>query len=313
MKAKSLFIALLLFFSLGLQAQKVNDPSLQNAQNWEDSEDTETLSGEKTKSADISTELTKAAKGAINGQPLILSTWTSTGSSDIEYTAGKVRIGNSPFSSLSQSRFEVSNGANHVAMLLRSGLGKRAHYAFVEDGRAGTFEGITSTIGWEPDENQLIIETMLDANIIIEPLGGNVGIGTSDPTHTLEVDGVSKFLGNMTVDGSIDSDRVKVTEISGNWPDYVFKPDYQLLSLSDLESYIQANSHLPNVPSAQEVMANGQDLGDIQLRLLGKIEELTLYTIDANKKNQQLEAENKELKLVLNDLLERVKKLEGKE
>lgn len=69
----------------------------------------------------------------------------------------------------------------------------------------------------------------------------------------------------------------------------MFKSDYKLKSLVELENFIKVNSHLPNVPSAKEVEKNGQDVGDMQLKLLEKIEELTLYMIDQNKKVQSLE------------------------
>lgn len=96
--------------------------------------------------------------------------------------------------------------------------------------------------------------------------------------------------GNMRVQGNIESKKVKVTATPGSVPDYVFKPDYKLRSLSELESFIKTNSHLPNVPSAKEVETNGQDVGEMQLKLLEKIEELTLYMIEQNKELQQLRA-----------------------
>jgi|OM-RGC.v1.014967236 hypothetical protein len=100
----------------------------------------------------------------------------------------------------------------------------------------------------------------------------------------------------MSVNGDFESKKIKVTATPGSVPDYVFKPDYELRSLPELESYIKANSHLPNVPSAKEVEANGQDVGDMQLKLLEKIEELTLYMIEQNKEMTKLRQEIEELK-----------------
>ncbi|GHE75026.1 pyocin knob domain-containing protein [Roseivirga thermotolerans] len=97
-----------------------------------------------------------------------------------------------------------------------------------------------------------------------------------------------KFDAHVYVEGNIESKKVKVTATPGSVPDYVFKPDYELRSLPELESYIKANSHLPNVPSAKEVETNGQDVGDMQLKLLEKIEELTLYIIEQNKEVKAL-------------------------
>jgi len=72
------------------------------------------------------------------------------------------------------------------------------------------------------------------------------------------------------------------------WYDHVFKPDYKLRSLKDLEKFIKTNNHLPEIPSAKEVQENGLDLGDMQGKLLLKIEELTLYILDLQKQIDEL-------------------------
>ena len=100
---------------------------------------------------------------------------------------------------------------------------------------------------------------------------------------------------DLIVEGNIETKKVKVTATPGSVPDYVFKSNYKLRSLSDLESYIKANSHLPNVPSAKEVETNGQDVGEMQLKLLEKIEELTLYVIEQNKEMQAMKEKIKKL------------------
>lgn len=112
---------------------------------------------------------------------------------------------------------------------------------------------------------------------------------------------------NLKVDGDVRSLKVKVSATPGSVPDYVFASEYKLRSIPELESFIKANSHLPNIPSAAEVEANGQDVGDIQLKLLEKIEELTLYTIEQEKKIKALEADKNEL----NALKERMAALEA--
>lgn len=75
------------------------------------------------------------------------------------------------------------------------------------------------------------------------------------------------------------------------WPDYVFDQEYVLMPLSEVEAYIQSKGHLPNVPSAQEVIAEGQDLGEMNRILLEKIEELTLYMIEQQKQIDALKVE----------------------
>lgn len=98
----------------------------------------------------------------------------------------------------------------------------------------------------------------------------------------------------LSVGGDAIMEKVKVQTESA-WPDYVFKKGYQLSSLDSLQSFIYKYGHLPNIPSAQEVEDSKQDLGFIQLRLLEKIEELTLYLLQQDKKDKELEAENRVL------------------
>lgn len=104
----------------------------------------------------------------------------------------------------------------------------------------------------------------------------------------------------FAVNGDAIFTKVKV-RLFGSWPDYVFHPRFQLMPLSALEKYLEQNKHLPDVPSAKEVEDNGLDLGDNQSVLLKKIEELTLYVIDINKKVEKLSEENAALKKKLDE------------
>lgn len=98
---------------------------------------------------------------------------------------------------------------------------------------------------------------------------GNVGIGTSSPTEKL------------SVNGKIRAQEIKVE--TANWPDYVFAQDYTLEPLEETEKHIKEKGHLPGIPSAEEVKANGVDLGEMNSKLLRKIEELTLHLIEKEK------------------------------
>ncbi|MBC8231755.1 hypothetical protein H8E77_19570 [bacterium] len=103
---------------------------------------------------------------------------------------------------------------------------------------------------------------------------GNVGIGTTNPQSKL------------AVNGTITAKEVIVT-LDG-WPDFVFEDDYKPTPISELEQSIKKNKHLPGIPSAKEVAANGVNVGEMQAKLLQKIEELTLYMIDLKKENEML-------------------------
>jgi hypothetical protein len=98
----------------------------------------------------------------------------------------------------------------------------------------------------------------------------------------------------ITNTGKLKAKEVQVT-LAG-WPDFAFEEDYNLLPLPELEQYIKQNSRLPQIPSAAEVEENGLDLGDMQSKLLLKIEELTLYILQQEKKMTDLQNQINELK-----------------
>jgi hypothetical protein len=149
--------------------------------------------------------------------------------------------------------------------------------------------------------------------ISIQKSTGNFGISTSSPTEKLDVNGniytnAKVLIGtaglntgthSLAVNGSAIFTKA-IVRLTGTWPDYVFKTTYKLPSLNDLEKYLLKNQHLPDVPSAAEVEKNGIDLGDNQTILLKKVEELTLYMIELNKKVEALAKENEALKKKIN-------------
>ena len=108
------------------------------------------------------------------------------------------------------------------------------------------------------------------SNFVIN--GGNVAIGTQDPKGY-----------KLAVNGNIRAKEIKVE--ATNWPDYVFAKEYQLPSLAETEKHVKEKGHLPGIPSAQDVKENGIDLGEMNAKLLQKIEELTLHLIKMEKVN----------------------------
>ncbi|OKS85675.1 hypothetical protein RG47T_1121 [Mucilaginibacter polytrichastri] len=99
----------------------------------------------------------------------------------------------------------------------------------------------------------------------------------------------------LVIAGSAIATSITVKTVD-QWPDYVFKDDYELPKLSDVKSYIDKNHHLSDVLSEEEVKKGGIDLGGMNATLLKKVEELTFYLIEQNKQLQELKKEVSELK-----------------
>jgi hypothetical protein len=110
--------------------------------------------------------------------------------------------------------------------------------------------------------------------LTIQNATGRVGIGTTNPQSTL------------AVNGKITCKEVEVT-LAG-WADFVFEEEYPLRSLEEVEQHVRQYKHLPDIPSEKEVRENGVEVGEMQVKLLQKIEELTLYVIELKKENYKL-------------------------
>jgi hypothetical protein len=125
------------------------------------------------------------------------------------------------------------------------------------------------------------IQTSFAQSPVGFPDGIIVGTGVNIP--------VGSFY-KMAVGGGIITEKVRVaTNGTPFWADFVFEPSYELRPLSELAQYIKLHKHLPDIPSTAEVTKNGIDLAETQALLLQKIEELTLYVIEQNKKIGELE------------------------
>lgn len=127
--------------------------------------------------------------------------------------------------------------------------------------------------------------------MVIDRLG-HVGIGTPTPQTALHVNGDLRVDGTIFHRGILKSQEINVEVPNGTWKDYVFAPSYRLKSLREVEQFIQSNGHLPEIPSAKEVEQNGISVGDMQAKLLQKVEELTLYVIEQDK---MIKAQAKEI------------------
>ena len=99
----------------------------------------------------------------------------------------------------------------------------------------------------------------------------------------------------MSIDGKLVCEEVKV-QLSADWADYVFEENYNLMSIDEVAKFIATNKHLPNIPSADELEKNGLDLSAMNILMMQKIEELTLYVIELDKQNKLLQQEVELLK-----------------
>ncbi|SMD44916.1 hypothetical protein SAMN00777080_3553 [Aquiflexum balticum DSM 16537] len=197
------------------------------------------------------------------------------------------RFGNIGFGTNEPSNVQ---GWGKVLEIKHSAHSKLLVSAETNDVKVGIFahsnwNGARGVIGTE-SAHDLSFHTGYSQEQIRVKTNGNVGIGTSNPGHKLEVN------------GGIKTREVNVT--TTGWPDFVFAPEYDLMPLDSLNDYIQSNRHLPEVPSEKEVLENGVNVGEMNVLLLKKIEELTLYLIEQKKETEELRKEIKQLKNAIN-------------
>jgi trimeric autotransporter adhesin len=159
---------------------------------------------------------------------------------------------------------------------------------------AGTYTTVTgtgtTTTPYVINANGPFINATLGTGNIINTNSGGVIIGTGITTTPTGY--------NLYVSKGILTEKVKAAlTTSSNWADYVFDKNYTLLPLASVEAYINKNKHLPGVPSAQQLVNEGGiDMNEMFAKQMEKIEELTLYIIDQNKKIETLQNEIKKIK-----------------
>lgn len=142
----------------------------------------------------------------------------------------------------------------------------------VDTGFIGSYnENLTLTTGFSP-------------RLTISSTNGYVGIGTTSPKYKLDVM------------GQIHAHEIVID--TATYADFVFEDDYNLRSLTEVESFIEDNGHLPEIPSEAEAKKNGMSLGEMNVLLLQKVEELTLYLIEMKKENEAQQYEIDALKAI---------------
>lgn len=201
-----------------------------------------------------------AAIGTSSNHALRFTT-NNTGKLSI-YPGGEVVVGSNATGSFGKFTVETLNNSYGI-----SHLGEGGNILATRMG------GTSAGIGTFSPTNMRIFSGGTSA-IFIAAATANVGIGTDNPTYKLSVNG------NI---------RSKEVVVETGWADYVFDKKYKLSPLNEVERFILQNKHLPNIPSANEIEKTGLLLGDTQKKMMEKIEELTLYMIEANKRIEKLE------------------------
>ncbi|KXX72218.1 hypothetical protein [Flammeovirga sp. SJP92] len=162
------------------------------------------------------------------------------------------------------------------------------------------YSGLASVWAFRTEDRSLKISMLNGSN-----WSGAYTMLTMDSDKNI-VFGEENSTSNLRVWGGIYSNQIKVhTDI---WADYVFGQNYNLMPLSELEAFVKEHHHLPNIKPEQEVLNEGVDLAAMNVKLLEKIEELTLYTIDQEKRIIELIEMNKNL----NDKFKKLSALEEK-
>ena len=202
---------------------------------------------------------------------------TSNNSNGIIDHTGSVAIGDVPYAELS-AKLHIRSDEGEDAGIILEPKQPEANGTFIRlhDGNHGISVGTNG---------EMCINSGAENNKLPLTLNGHVGINTTND--------LTNYQYALTVDGGILTDRVLIKSVD-EWYDAVFTDNYRLMPLNELKDFVATHHHLPEVPSENEVMEEGYDMGEMQGLLLKKIEELTLYTIQLQ---EQIERQQKELEL----------------
>jgi|GEM_PF-1288968 len=197
------------------------------------------------------------------------------------------------FVDLSSDDFRLGTLAGNTTGSLRVRVNGQERMNISPDGTMNLVNGTDASLtsnGYLMLGNSAGSNIVIDNNEIIARTNGNVG------NLVLQNDGGTVRIGSVVVpsgykfavNGKMIGEELRV-KLSNAWPDYVFKENYKLMPLPVLQKFIRENNHLPNIPSAMQIEKEGLDVGEMNRKLVEKVEELTLYILHLEEKNTAME------------------------
>jgi hypothetical protein len=227
-------------------------------------------------------QMANAQEWNSNGDNTTTGNVTSSGN----YVVGNNGYNNAPF--------KVDNNYNYTFGSARLGHFTSSNsstgvFNFISVGKNSESPGNSMTIGF----------TYAGDNSSDNTAGigfwGNDNVIKIKRNNSTEFKGGISTNGNALINGNLWAKEIRV-ETENPWPDFVFEDSYYLLPLEKVQQFISENGHLKDIPDASEISEEGVNLGEMNTKLLQKVEELTLYMIDLNKRVKLLENENEKLK-----------------
>lgn len=209
---------------------------------------------------------------SVPAERLVITTVGAQSSFALDRAVVKPTAGNTPIAQFRMRNPDATSG-DYFNFSFRQSSGSHQVIQSAWDASAGQFREFAFF-----DVATRLYEIRNGVMDILFKNSGNIGIGLG----TLPIPSGAK----VAIGGKVVCKEIEVT-LAG-LPDFVFQPDYKLMSLYDVENFINENKHLPGVPSEKEVLENGLNLGDMNATLLQKVEELTLYMINLQKENDAL-------------------------
>jgi len=220
--------------------------------------------------------------GVNGGGEVVL--WNSAGTPTVVIDAAPARIG---IGTSNPDQELVVQGDDPAVQIRDDTTDNSANAARLEllERAAGNFDG-GAFFWWNGATDKLLIGTKVsgvNTNVlVVDRATSSVGIGTQNPGNY-----------RLAVNGPV---RAKEIVVETGWADFVFDTDYDLPSLEQVEAHINQHGRLPDIPSAEEVSEHGVKVGEMESKLLQKVEELTLHLIEMDKRLKALEHENAQLK-----------------